>query len=248
MSASFRRSTTARASATLIAALAAVFAAVSPAAAADPVTDAVQAAWAPMRVALFRTNQKAQAESEQALAEARARWQVLVDRHGAQPPVPYAGDRAFAASLAKVGEVLDKAEAQVRAGKLDAAHVTLEQAREVLADLRRRNGVVTFSDHMDAYHAQMEQVQDGTERMLAQPGGLLLLASEVGVLDYLARRLRSEAPLAWSENPEFEALAGGVEASVEALRLAIRRQDPMAARAAVSKLKAPYARLFVKFG
>lgn len=218
------------------------------AAAADPVTEAVQSAWTPMRAALFRTNQKAQAESEQALANARARWQALVDRFGAQPPAPYASDRAFAASLAKVGDVLAKAESQARAGRLDTAHVTLEQAREVMADLRRRNGVVTFTDHMDAYHAQMEQVQDGTERMLAQPGGLLLLASEAGVLDYLARRLRSEAPIALSENSEFGALAAGVEGSVEALREAIRRQDPVAARAAASKLKAPYSRLFVKFG
>jgi hypothetical protein len=218
------------------------------AAAADPVTDALQSAWAPMRAALFRTNQKAQPESEQALAEARTRWQALVDRFGAQPPVPYAGDRAFSGSLAKVGDVLAKAEAQARAGKLETAHVTLEQAREVMADLRRRNGVVTFTDHMDAYHAQMEQVQDGTERMLSQPGGLLLLAAETGVLDHLARRLRNEAPLALSENPEFETLTAAVEGSVAALREAIRRQDPMAARAAVARLKAPYARLFVKFG
>ncbi len=53
-------------------------------------TDAMQAAYAPYRDVLFRTNSKAQAESEQALAQARRAWADIVARFAKQPPAPYA--------------------------------------------------------------------------------------------------------------------------------------------------------------
>ena len=46
--------------------------------AADALTDAMQAAYGPYRVVLFRTNSKAQAESEQAMAQARQAWAAIV--------------------------------------------------------------------------------------------------------------------------------------------------------------------------
>lgn len=216
--------------------------------AADAITDAMQAAYVPYRAALFRTNSKAQAESEQAIAAARAQWRALAERHGARPSAPYDRDAAFAATLKQVDEVYAKAEAQIAARQLPEAHETLEKARDLLSDLRRRNNVVVFSDHMNAYHEQMEHVLIDGPKVLAQPGGLLELAAQAGTLDYLARRLRSEAPAALAQDAEFKGLADAVEASVRALRAAIGRQDEAAVRDAIGKLKGPYSRLFLKFG
>jgi hypothetical protein len=222
--------------------------ATSPAWAADAVTDAMQAAYVPYRVVLFRTNSKAQAESEQAIAQARAQWQALSERYAARPPAPYDRDPGFAGTLKKVDDVYAKAQAQIADKRLPDAHATLEEARDLMADLRRRNGVVVFSDHMNAYHEEMEQVLNEQAKTLAQPGGMLALAGQAGVLDYLSRRLRSEAPAALAGNAEFGGLVDAVQASVAALRSAIARQDEAAVRDALGKLKAPYSRLFVKFG
>lgn len=216
--------------------------------AADAITDAMQAAYAPYRAALFRTNSKAQAESEQTIAAARGQWRALTERHGARPGAPYDRDPAFAATLKQVDEVYARAEAQIAARQLPEAHETLEKARDLLADLRRRNNVVVLSDHMNAYHAQMEHVLTEGPKVLAQPGGLLELAAWSGTLDYLARRLRSEAPAALLQDAEFKALTDAVLASVGGLRGAIARQDEAAVREAIGKLKGPYSRLFLKFG
>jgi len=220
----------------------------APAWAADAVTDAMQAAYVPYRAALFKTNAKAQAESEQTVADARAQFRALAERYADKAPAPYDRDPEFAATLKKVDQVLAQADAQIKARNLAQGHETLEQVRDLLGELRRRNGVVVFSDHMNAYHQEMEHVFDGGAATLAKPGGMLSLAGQAAVLDYLAKRLKSEAPAALARDGEFTSQVGAVQASVNALRAAIERQDEAAVREAITKIKSPYSRLFIKFG
>lgn len=216
--------------------------------AADAVTDAVNEAYAPYRAALFRTNSKAQAESTQAIGAARDAWRRLSERFGAKPPPPYDRDQAFAETLAKVSAVYDRAADEIREERLADAHETLEQARDLMAELRRRNGVVTYSDHMNAYHEQMEHVLIDGAKLLDSPNGLAKLTAQAGVLEYLAARLRSEAPPALAKEAEFGRLVAQVQASVVALREAVFAQDPKAAREAMKQIKRPYSQLFLKFG
>jgi hypothetical protein len=219
-----------------------------PARAADAVTDAIQAAYLPYRTALFKTNASSQAESEQAVADARAQFRAVAERYADKPPVPYDRDADFATTLNKVDEVLAKGESQIRARELAKGHQTIEEVRDLLGALRRRNGVVVYSDHMNSYHEEMEHLVDDGAATLAKPGGLMMLAGQAGVLDYLARRLRTEAPAALARDAEFGGLVGAVQASVDSLRAAIARQDEAAVREAIGKIKTPYSRLFVKFG
>lgn len=229
-------------------ALAATLASAPAAFAADALTDAIQAAYAPYRAVLFRTNNKAQAESEQTMAQTRQAWADIVARFSKQPPAPYDRDTALAATLAEVGVVYEAAAKQIAAAQLVPAHDTLEKARDLMSDLRRRNGVVVFSDHMNAYHAQMEHVLIDGPAQLATAQGAMGLLAQVGALDYLAARLRSEAPAALLANPEFVNLQQQVQASVAGVRDALVRQDSVAAKAAMDKLKKPYSQLFLKFG
>ena len=150
--------------------------------AADPLTEAMQKTYAPYRMALFKTNANAQEESRQAVLQAQQGWNRLVADFGANPPPPYAGDGDLAASLATVGKVYVKALGEVEANQLAEAHETLEEVRDVMADLRRRNQVIVFSDHMNAYHAEMEHVLNEGEKLLAGPNGALELAAKVGTL------------------------------------------------------------------
>jgi len=216
--------------------------------AADPVTEAITQAYAPYRAALFRTNSKAQAESEQAMAQARQAWQSIVDRYAAAPPIPYDKDPEFSASLQAVAKVYEQAAGEIGQGKLPQAHETLEQARDIMAELRRRNGVIVFSDHMNAYHAEMERMLEQGTAMTSSPQAMLTLVKRVGVLEYLARQLRSEAPKALQSNAEFAAALQALETSVYTLHRAAMNQDATAAREALDRLKGPYSRMFLKFG
>lgn len=229
-------------------ALTAALAAPLAAQAADALTDAIQAAYPPYRAALFRTNGTSQADAALALQQARQAWAEVVARHAKAPPPPYDRDTAVAATLAEVAAVYEHAAVQVEAGKLAKAHDTLERARDLLADLRRRNGVVVYSDHMNAYHEEMEHVVIEGPQQLATPQAAQALLARVGALEYLAQRLRSEAPAALQANADFTALQQQVQASVVAAREALVRQDLAAAREALGRIKKPYSQLFMKFG
>lgn len=215
----------------------------------DVVTDAMQEAYAPYRAALFRTNSKAQAESEQAIAQARQRWQALRTRFGEQaPPAPYDRDIAFGRTLQEVADRLARADDEIRERKLAVAHETLEGVRDLMAALRQRNGVIVYSDHMNAYHAAMENTLGDAPAKIDATGGWMALAAQVGVLDYLAQRLASQAPAAHRADADFLAGVQAVASSVETLKSAVMAQDAKATREALGKLKPPYSRLFMKFG
>ena len=216
--------------------------------ASDVVTDAMQAAYAPYRVVLFKTNGNAQDDARKAIAQAQQKWGQIATQFGAQPPAPYDRDSSFKASLDKVSEVYAKAAGQIDKNELAEAHETLEHAREVIAEIRHRNQVVVFSDHMNAYHAQMEKALIDGPKTLAEPNGLLQLTAQVGALEYLAAKLNSEAPADYLKNDEFAASYKAVEQSVADLKAALFTQDAAKVKEAISKVKGPYSKMFIKFG
>ncbi len=216
--------------------------------AADAVTEAMQAANAPYRMALFKTNGQSKDEALQALQLAQQEWNKLATQFAGKPAAPYDRDPAFATSLAEVSKVYLQALAEVQGGQLTNAHNTLEQVREVMADMRQRNNVVVFSDHMNAYHAQMEVIMIHGNATLAEPKGMLLLNAQTGALSYLARQLGLQASEKLNKNTEFSSLLAAVNQSVAQLEAALLAQDMVAVKAAIGKLKVPYSKLFAKFG
>jgi hypothetical protein len=216
--------------------------------AADPVTEAMQAANAPYRMALFKTNGKSQPEALQATTQAQQAWDKFRTQFGAKPGAPYDRDPAFSASVAEVATVYTKALAEVNANQLTDAHNTLELAREVMADMRQRNNVVVFSDHMNTYHAQMEVIMVHGHETLALPKGVLILTAQTGALSYLAKQLEVQAPPDLVKNDEFNTLLKAVNQSVVNLEAALLNQDMAAIKEATGKLKGPYSKIFAKFG
>lgn len=216
--------------------------------AADPVTDLMQAANAPYRMALYKTNGKSQDEAQQAVLQAQQMWGKLATEFGAKPAAPYDRDPAFAGSVAEVGKVYEQASREAGAGQLSTAHNTLERVRDIMANMRQRNNVVVFSDHMNAYHSQMEVIQVHGGETLAQPKGMLLLTAQTGALSYLAKQLEVQAPAELKKNEEFNQLLKAVNQSVGTLEAALLNQDMAAATEAAGKLKGPYSKLFAKFG
>lgn len=222
--------------------------AVMPAFAADAITDAMQAAYGPYRVALFKTNSNSQAEAQQAMTQAQQAWGKLATQFGSKPPAPYDRDAAFGTSLADVSKVYAKAAEQVLANQLTTAHETLEAARDIMAQLRRRNQVIVYSDHMNAYHSEMEHVLNDGSKTLALPNGMQQLTAQVGALAYLSKKLGTEAPASYSSNAEFVELLKAVDKSVADLQSALLAQNASAVKEAIEKIKTPYSKLFLKFG
>jgi hypothetical protein len=164
---------------------------------AGPVADFerdLTAIYAHYRAALFQTNQNNKAATEKAIADFEAGWTRVVLARRASPPPQYADDPKWTETLGKVDAVLIQAKADMARGELAKAHETLEAIRDLIGYLHLRNGIVTFSDRMNAYHEQMEHLVEGSWPVDAD--GLGKLREETAVLAHLAAELERFKPAA----------------------------------------------------
>ncbi|RYH08945.1 hypothetical protein [Tropicimonas sp. IMCC6043] len=226
-------------------ALAAVLSA--PVAFAGPVADFegdYREMYANYRTALFMTNAGKPEAAVKALTALEETFWALNDSYGTTPPPHYADDPAWGETMSRVGGLLEQAAAEAEAGDLPAAHETLEGIRDLFGSLHLRNDIASFSDRMNAYHAEMEHVLE----MDLSKADVGMLRERAAVLDFLARRVIDTPPEEAIGSAEFDQLAKPFRASADAFLEATRSGDPEAVKAAVAGLKKPYSQLFLKFG
>lgn len=217
-------------------------------AAAGPLADfeaEMRAAYAQYRAALFNTGRRDGAdEAGKALADFIARWQTLSARYAAAPPPHFAEDPEWSDTLAAITDIARRARDEIAQNALPQAHVTLEEIRALVGELRRRNNVFTFSDRMNAFHEEMEELLSVDPRQVRakeQQG-------QVAVLTYLAENLEKNAPEPLQQDKDFERQLEGLFAAIQQTRAAIDGGKPDTIERAFKTLKAAYGRLFVKFG
>jgi len=203
-------------------------------------------AYGQYRAALFQSNSGNSDATTKAMQTLSEKWTVIEKDWGTSPPPQYADDAAFADTLTTVGTVIAEASQDVAAGDLAKAHLTLEQIRAEVGALHIRNGILTFSDRMNAYHAKMEEVLDHDLAALGDKGTAVLL-EDAAVLVYLAEDIVGH-PAPEASDPAYAPLVDAVRQSVGAVQTAARAGDMVAAKAAIGQLKVPYAKLFAKFG
>jgi hypothetical protein len=215
---------------------------------ARPVSDfeaAMRGAYADYRAALFQTNANKPEAAVQAVDAFKQKWAALAAANTIAPP-QYADDPAYSETLAKVAAITDKAATEVAAGELPKAHETLEAIRFEVGGLHERNGIVGFSDRMNAYHAKMEDVL-AKDYSGFDAAGLGALREDAAVLAFLAADIEAHPP-AEAVDAAWQPLLDGMTDSVTALANAARSGDAAAAKTALGNLKVPYSKLFLKFG
>jgi hypothetical protein len=203
-------------------------------------------AYAPYRAALLQTNQKDKAASEQSVNAFATRWSTLITTYRTTPPPQYADDAKWAQTVTAIDGIIASAKTAIETGDLTKGHDVLEAVREKLGELRLRNGVITFSDRMDAYHEQMEHI---LKTKLA-PGaeGMTALREEAAILVHILAIADRNAPVSMKANPAFTEGIAAVTATAKGLLTAARTGDQPAIEKALQALKPAYARFFVKFG
>ena len=216
---------------------------------AGPVADAEAAlrqAYGSYRAALFLSNQNKGPETAQALMKFDAAWDGLSASWQAAPPPQYADDAGLSVTFGAVNSLVEMASAQVESGDLAAAHATLEEVRDEIGALHTRNGLIGFSDRMNAYHAAMEEVLATDYAALGDAAPAHLMA-DATLLDYLAAQIVAH-PAPEADDPAYVQLVAGFGASVAAFKEAADAGDVAAGIAAQGQLKVPYSKLFAKFG
>lgn len=206
-----------------------------------------RAMYASYRTALFATNAGDPARATEALTRFADEWSALTAAYGAAPPPQYADDPLWSETIAVVTTSVDEAVSSVAAGKLPEAHEILEGTRESFSELHARNGIETFSDRMNAYHAEMEVIL-GMDAGALDAANMPTLLENAGVLAYLAQDVLAAPPPEAEGNDQFAELAGAFDASVAAFVGAVRAADIPAIQAAVANLKPAYSKFFLNFG
>ena len=205
--------------------------------------------YADYRMALFQTNKNNQAKSLKIVTRFHKNWGVLVSKYTDHAPEVYHADPSWKATLKKVSGLAAQGLRETKMGKLHDAHESLELIRDELAELRRRNNIVAFSDHVNRYHEQMEAVvttKYASGSLAVEQ--LNVLREKLALLDYLAVSMKKNAPVPYNNNPEFKKLLGNNFVVLASLRSALDRKDAAAIKKAIKQLKPAYAKLFIKFG
>lgn len=181
---------------------------------------AVAASYHHYRAALFylRTGNPAVAGFE--TAEASRAWNEKVMPFAERVPDAFSEDEAFAADLGDISRRLAEADRLLAEGDDGAAAAdSLRPVREQLSALRRRSGVIVFSDHVDAANAAMERlwVYRHEPPNWADSSEVADLTSAAAVTIFLYRQVFDNAPAPIAENPEFQRIMQGALRSLEGM-------------------------------
>jgi hypothetical protein len=195
---------------------------------------AMRIAYGDYRTALFMTNMGKASESAKAISKFSAEWTALKDRPA---PPQYADDAHYGETMSAIVTIASTAGEKITAGALPEAHEALEGIRDEIGDMHIRTGLFGISDRMNAYHARMEEVI-GKPDMSPEEAH-----QEAAVLDYLLSDIATHPPA--EADDSFAALVASVQDSIAKLESA---GDAAAVRSAIDGLKAPYSKLFLKFG
>jgi len=212
-------------------------------------TQDLTAAYANYRTALFQTNKNDQEKSLKSTTAFHEQWQALMTQYADAPPEVFAADPQWKSSLETIEQTVVASLEEIKAGQIAEAHETLEAVRDELGDVRRRNSVIMFSDHINTYHEVMEHVMEwGAASQTLDAKAMLFAREQLSVLDFLAENIRQNTPQTYADNEKFQQLTKGLFASLAALREALDSNESEAILQAIKNLKAPYAKLFVNFG
>lgn len=209
----------------------------------------VNDAYASYRMALIQTNKKNQTKSLESAVNFQQQWLAITEKYGAAPPEIYSADPQWYSTLVRIGDIAALSIREILSERLSGAHDTLEAIRDQLGALRQRNQVSTFSDHVNNYHEAMESLLHLELKPYdIDDKALLIIREELAVLDYLAGKMKENAPAEYLKKDDFKKAMNNVLGSLKKLRQAVDEKNPDQVVQAIKELKPAYAKVFVKFG
>jgi len=218
----------------------------------DPFVAAVSASWPQLKMSWFycRTGNAMLAAEE--LDGFAAAWRDIESRFADAPPGPFARDKGWKASLAAVSGALGRAARLIAADDTRGARNALAAVRGELGTLRRRNGVILFSDHVDAYGAIVDRLVSLRARTRKQAvlseNDIEAYRGLVGELRAAIENLRTRASAALRNNSGFSGSIEGNLASIAKLERGIRNRHAKAIYGSVAAVRADYILLFTRYG
>lgn len=185
-----------------------------------------------------------------ALDAMAARWAALCDRFRGAAPGPFAKDPDWQASLDAITERIAAAQAKIAAGDLEAAEAALKPIRGLLGDLRRRNGVITHSDRIDAFSAALDAIwvhrRNPPDMEDAQV--LATIAEQAAALRQTLEAVAAAPPEKVAAELQFQRLVAGSFKSLDGIDRAVAGRDQRLLISALREIRSSAQLIWMNFG
>jgi hypothetical protein len=177
-------------------------------------------------------------------------WDEIQSRFSEAPPGPFADDPLWRAGLAEIDALAADGMAALEAGDPEAAKASLAAIPRVMAAIRARNGVVTFSDAVDALTQAMESLWRYRDEAADFDDAAIMTDLSEGAAGLRAAfgRVRDEAPDDVAFDDQFLRLVNDSDAAVERLEDALAARDQGALVGALRELRSFERLLWLNFG
>jgi hypothetical protein len=185
-----------------------------------------------------------------ALDATAARWAALCDRFRDRPPGAFATDPDWQASLDGITGRIETARAKLEAGDTKGAKTALAPVRADLGNLRRRNGIETFSDRIDAFSAAMDAiwVHRRNPPDMADPEALTALAEQAAALRRALEHVATDPPEKTAADLQFQRLVAGALDSIATIDRAIEAGNSALLISALREIHSSEQLLWMNFG
>ncbi len=207
-------------------------------------------AYAPYRGAMAYLHTGNDGLATLALDAMAARWAALCVRFRDPPPEAFATDPAWQASLDGITGRIAAARAKLEAGDAEGAETALMPIRAALGALRRRNGIVTHTDRIDAFSAAMETmwVHRRTLPDMTDAETLAALEEQARSLRRALDDVAAGPPERTAADPQFQRLIAGSFSSIATIDRSIEMRDPNKLISALRELRSSERLLWMNFG
>lgn len=185
-----------------------------------------------------------------ALDEFVVKWTAVVEHFADSPPPEYAGDARWGETLR---DILAHAESGLEALDSDdpkAAREAIGPIRGMLGELRRRNGVVIWSDLVDELSAAMDVLARYRRDVkdLDDTGTVAKVREQAAIVAALFERCRKEAAPEIAGEPEFIRLIEGANESMGRLQTSLETKSLRLYRIGIGELRSYERIMYLRFG
>jgi len=212
--------------------------------------DASALAYRHYRAAMFylRTGNAIVASFE--LEQMARRWNAVIDRFSVAPPDVYSADPVWEKALIEVMERIDAGLEIAIQGDAKAARKRIKPVRKILAALRKRNGMTSYSDTVDATNVAFATLYQYRHEPpdFSSMDELDRLRQALAVTIHWSEKTRANAPPAIRDEEEFKRLMDRHLYSVGRVWVAIKEKSQLNLINILRELHSSDDLLFLKFG
>ncbi len=184
------------------------------------------------------------------LSDASDIWAQISKTYAAAPPRPFQKDKYFSATLSSIAKLLAEGRDFAQNGDSKNSLETIRSVRDLIYDLRKRNGIRLYADCVTELNRAMEpifvhrKIFPNLEKDVIRAQ----ITTESRTYQNLLKDCRSLVPASYTSDQEFVRLYDGTMESIASIFPAIESRKPQRVINVIRELRSFDRIIYFKFG